>query len=342
MTSTNVLGVIAALQLLGAPHAPAQSPPSVLSVGTCRFSSRAIIRDCRVGYRAFGRLNRERTNAVLIPTWLQGRSEDWLPLLGPTGYVDTSRFYVLVVDALADGHSSSPSNVPRGERAAFADLTLTDMVESQYRLVKRLGIPRLHAVVGVSMGGMQAFEWAARYPTFVGKVVPVVGSPRVPAFDRLLWTTLLSEIERGRQHRAPEDSIWAQLARLEALFIQTPIAVNDSGWARLFPAVADLARVYGRSWSLEDYAAQLRAIARHDIAASFGGDLSRTARQVRPRMLVVYTWDDRMVTADPPAAFAREVGADTLSIPSVCGHLVFLCEQERIGAAVREFLSRDT
>ena len=118
------------------------------------------------------------------------------------------------------------------------------------------------------------------------------------------------------------------------------MAVNDSGSARLFPAVAQLAHAYRRNWSLDDYAAQLRAIARHDIAARFGGDLSRTARQIRAQMLVVYTWDDHMVTPSPAAAFAHEVGADTLSIQSGCGLLIYLCEQERIGAAVREFLSR--
>jgi homoserine O-acetyltransferase/O-succinyltransferase len=226
---SSLLSVGAALQLLGVAHTRAQGPPSLLSIGTCQLASGATIRDCRVAYRAFGRLNAGRTNTVLIPTWLQGRSEDWLALLGPAGYVDTSQFHVLVVDALADGHSSSPSNVGSEARAAFRDLTVADMVESQYRLVERLGIPRLHGVVGVSMGGMQAFEWAVRYPTFVGRVIPVVGSPQVPAFDRLLWTTLLSEIERGRQLHASEDSIWAQLARLEALLIQTPLASTTQG-----------------------------------------------------------------------------------------------------------------
>src|SRR5882672_9263362 len=129
---------------------PPPPPATVASLGTCRLGSGATIENCRVAYRTFGRLNAARTKAVLIPTWLPGRS-------------------------------SSPSNTPEG-RAAFRALTIADMVEAQHRLVVEiLKLPGLHAVLGISMGGMQAFEWAVRYPTFVDAVVPIVGTPQTGA-----------------------------------------------------------------------------------------------------------------------------------------------------------------
>ena len=91
---------------------------------------------------------------------------------------------------------------------------------------------------------------------------------------------------------------------------------------------------------LEDYAAQVRAVRRYDVAVSFAGNLGRAAAQVRARMLVIFSWDDRMLTAGPAVDFARHVRADTLSISSPCGHTAFVCEQARIGVAVREFLAR--
>jgi homoserine acetyltransferase len=180
--------ILAALPVVAPPSARAQTPPpTVASLGSCRLESGASILDCRVAYRTFGRLDASRSNAVLIPTWLLGRSEDWISLLGAEGLVDTTRYHVIVVDALANGHSSSPSNTAPAGQAAFRDLTIGDMVESQHRLLtERLQIPRLRAVVGISMGGMQALEWAVRYPTFAQVVIPIVGSPRVPAFDRVL------------------------------------------------------------------------------------------------------------------------------------------------------------
>jgi homoserine O-acetyltransferase len=254
--------------------------------------------------------------------------------------VDTTRFHVVVVDALADGQSSSPSNTPGGS-AAFSDLTIGDMVESQYRLLTtRLGIHHLRAVVGFSMGGMQAIEWAVRHPSFVDKIVPIAGSPRVGAYDRLMWTAMLNEIEDARRSATPTDTVWSRLAHLEMLFVQTPVGLNERGIDSVAKDVATSARQYRAAWDLQDYAAQLRAIRRYDVSSSYGADMHRAAAEVKARVLAVYSWDDHTVTAGPVAEFARLVQADTLSIRSACGHIMLFCEQSRVGAAVRAFIAQ--
>ena len=316
-------------------------PPRVASLGECRLATGAVIPKCRVGYREFGPQNAARSNTVLIPTWLLGRSDDWPALLGADGFVDTTRYHVVVVDALGDGHSSSPSNTAPHARSAFADLTVGDMVESQYRLLtERLGIRHLHAVVGFSMGGMQAIEWAVRHPRFVDRVVPIAGSPRVGAFDRLVWTAMLTEIEDARRAGTPADSVWSRLAHLEMLFVQTPAGVNARGADSVARDIAASAQQYRQAWRLEDYAAQLRAIRRYDVTPSYGGDMRRAAAQVRARVLAVYSWDDHMVTAGPVAEFARMVRADTLSVRSTCGHVMLFCERASVAAAVRAFVAQ--
>lgn len=324
-------------------YAFAQQPPRVASLGACQLSGGGVIADCRVAYRTFGRLNASRDNVVLIPTWLQGRSEDWIPFIGPRGYVDTTRFHVIIVDALGDGHSSSPSTVPEPARRAFHALTIADMVESQYRLLtENLKITGLHAVVGFSMGGMQALEWAVRYPTFLDRAVPIAGAPRIGAFDHLMWTTTLQIIEHGRRSGVPTDSVWAQLARFEALFVQTPTAVNRSSWDSVMIAAATQGKTYRKSWPLEDFAAQLQAIRRHDISLRFGGDMSRAAKAVRARVFIAHSPDDHMVTSGPSVEFAGMIGAQTLLVPSDCGHVSFFCQQDTLGSAVRSFLAADS
>jgi homoserine O-acetyltransferase/O-succinyltransferase len=315
-------------------------PPIVASLGDCRLSTAAVLPNCRVAYRAYGRLNATHNNVVLIPTWLLGRSEDWLPLLTAEPLVDTTRFYVIVVDALADGLSSSPSNTVPGFRAVFADLTIGNMVESQYRLLtERLGIHHLRAVMGFSMGGMQAIEWAVRYPTFVDRIIPIAGTPRVGAFNRLVLTAMLDEIVTGRRAGIPPDSLWPRLARTEMLFVQTPIGLNARGADSVAHDIAANARQY-RVWDLDDYAAQIGALRRYDVTADYDHDMRRTAARVRIPMLAVYSWDDHMVNPDAMAEFARIVGADTLSIASACGHVMVFCEQKRVSAATRAFIAR--
>lgn len=316
-----------------------QQPPQIGLLGSCWLSAGGMIPDCRVGYRTFGRLSAARDNVVLIPTWLQGRSEDWIPLLGSGGYVDTTRFHVIVVDALGDGYSSSPSNMPEARRSAFPEFTIADMVTSQYRLLtEKLEIKHVHAVMGFSMGAMQALEWATLYPDFLDRVIPIAGAPRIGAFDRLIWTTHLQEIENGLRSGVSADSIWAQLARLEALLIQTPTAVNRLTWDSVTTAVTAQAAAYHQAWRLEDFAAQLKAIRRHDISQKFGGDMSRAARAVRARIFIVHSPDDHMVTSGPAIEFAKMTGARSLVIPSECGHLAIFCQRDTLAQAVTEFL----
>jgi homoserine O-acetyltransferase len=75
-------------------------------LGQCRLESGQTIEDCRIGYRVFGKLNAARNNAVLMPTWLYGRSSDLVPLFGDGGkspqLVDTRRFFGIAIDALGD------------------------------------------------------------------------------------------------------------------------------------------------------------------------------------------------------------------------------------------------
>jgi homoserine O-acetyltransferase/O-succinyltransferase len=338
-----VLGGIVLCIATRAAAAQARAPlpaPHVASLGTCRLAEGGTIPSCRVAYRSFGALNQSRTNTILIPTWLLGRSDDWVPFIGSDGFVDTTQYHVILVDALGDGLSSSPSNT-RNASTAFAHLTVGDMVQSQYRLLtERLGITHLRAVLGFSMGGMQAIEWAVRHPDFVDKIVPIAGASRVGTFDRLMWTAMLNEIDDGMRAHTPSDSIWARLAHMEMLFVQTPIGVNAKVIDSVEGEIATNARGYRTQWKLEDYAAQLRAIRRYDVRLSQSEDMQRSADRVRARVLAVYSWDDHMVTAGSVAEFARMVHADTLSVRSPCGHVMLFCEQARVAPAIRAFIAR--
>jgi homoserine O-acetyltransferase len=315
----------------------ARPAPRSASLGTCRLSSGASLPSCRVTYRTFGQLSPARDNVILIPTFFGGRSEDHRFMLGT--YVDTTRYHVIVVDALADGASSSPSNSPAGANA-FAGLTIGDMVDVQHRLLTEgLGVRHLRAVVGISMGGFQAFEWAVRYPTFMDVSVPLFGTPRTTTYDRLIYDTWRASAEALNRPGIDPDSAWIQASRLETLFMNTTRIVIDSGDAFVARTVRGMATGYREGgWSLADYAAQLRAIATHDISARFGGSMERAGSAVRARMLVVWSPDDMLVDPTPAMTFARIIGAETLAVPSACGHAVFWCEAETIGRSVRAFV----
>lgn len=156
-----------------------------------------------VCYETYGTLNGTRTNAILICHALSGDSHvaqhdpddsaGWWDLaVGPGCAIDTDRFFVICANLLGGcrgttGPSSTDPGTGQPYGRAFPDITIRDMVNVQCKLIDHLGIDRLLAVAGGSMGGQQALEWAVRFPQRVCSTILLATSPRLTsqslAFD---------------------------------------------------------------------------------------------------------------------------------------------------------------
>ena len=148
-----------------------------------------------VAYRTYGTLNADRSNAILIchaltsdqyvaeTHPLTGRPGWWETVVGPGLPIDTTRFFVICANVLGgcmgstgpthtrDGETGESNGEPWG--IDFPPVTIGDMVQAQKRLIDHLGIARLFAVVGGSMGGMQVLQWAATFPASVFAAIPI-------------------------------------------------------------------------------------------------------------------------------------------------------------------------
>ena len=317
--------------------AAAQAPPMMAELRECPLINGARIEPCRVGYRTYGQQNSSASNAILVPSWFGGKSADWGGLLGPGRIIDTTRYHVIVVDALANGVSSSPSTT----LGSFPPITIEDMVETQYRLVRDvLGLHHLRAVVGISMGGIQTFEWAAAHPEFVDRFVSIVGSPQMARHDRAWLTTMVRIIDASNRYHIPKDTAWYMLAGVATLVDEVQEVINQRPPAEADSLLAALASSFSGTMNLDDWAAQARAILAYNFGRRSGSDSATVAARLKGRFLVVNSPDDRVVSAGPSLALARWTGLDTLVVRSSCGHAVFNCEATTIGAAVQAFLQR--
>ena len=131
--------------------------------------------DARLVYAVHGTLNAAGDNAVLMPTFYGGTHADVTYLIGPGRPLDPARYCIVVPNLFGNGVSSSPSNTA----SSFPLVTIHDNVTVQHRLAREvLGISAFELVIGFSMGGQQAYEWASRFPSMVRRMAAICSAAR--------------------------------------------------------------------------------------------------------------------------------------------------------------------
>jgi homoserine O-acetyltransferase len=313
------------------------------NIGDLKLESGEVIRDCVVGYRIFGTMNPQKSNVVVFPTPLGGRSSDLAGRIGAGKMVDSSKYYVIAVGSLADGVSSSPSNSKIQSGMQFPKISIRDMVNAEHEmLTDSLHLTHVHAVMGFSMGGMQAFQWAVSYPEFMDKIISIVGSPQLTSWDMLLWRTELLAVEADPDWKNGQYTSQPKLHLLDsvhALVITTPeyVAGNTptKDFEKFFAEQAE-----DGSFDANDSVRETQAILTQDIAAPFGGSLELAAAAVHVPVLIVVNRQDHLVNPMTSIQFAKLLKAQVLELDSNCGHRAARCEQPKIGQTVMDFLQR--
>jgi homoserine O-acetyltransferase len=162
--------------------------------------SGALLKPVRVGWESYGTLDRERSNAILVTHYFSATSQAagrytvhdelpgyWDAIIGPGKAIDTNKFFVLSSDTLVNLNARDPQVITTGPASIDPDtgarygmrfpiVSIHDFIQLQKVLVESLGIKRLRAVVGPSMGALQAYQWAQSYPDMVGRIMPVIGA----------------------------------------------------------------------------------------------------------------------------------------------------------------------
>jgi homoserine O-acetyltransferase len=309
------------------------------NLGALKLGSGEDLKDCRLGYRTYGRLNEERNNAILLLTWFNGKSKDLVGSVGPDKLIDPTQYFVVLIDALGDGISVSPSNSPTQPKDKFPRITMRDMVNAEYLLAtKELQLAHVRAVIGVSMGGMQTFQWAASYPLFMDEAIPIMGTPQQSSYDLLQWSTQAEPIEyhlsRGDEEHALDEAM-----KIGLLHMTTPQKIaTETPRDDVDKFVNSTLANWKKDTQPYDYLCQLRAMVSLNIAPA-NGTLADAAKLVKAKMLIIVGKQDHLVNPVAPLAFAELHKSPTLVLESDCGHHATVCQEAVMVAAVRGFLT---
>ena len=133
-----------------------------------------------LAYKTYGKLNRDKTNVVLLPTFYTGNHMRNEGFFGSGRAIDPERHFIVSVNLFGNGYSSSPSNTPPPfDGPRFPEITLFDNIRAQHQLITEgLGIEKIALVTGWSMAGCQSFQWGAQYPEMVESILPFCGSAK--------------------------------------------------------------------------------------------------------------------------------------------------------------------
>jgi len=319
----------------------AQNGQQFIALGDFELLNGQTIRNCRMGYRTFGHLNPDQSNVIIYPTWFGGTSEGIGRLIGPDRLVDSTDFYIIALDALGNGISSSPSNSDAQPGEAFPRFTIRDMVHAQRLLLERLGIAHVYAAIGGSMGSFQVFEWLVTYPEFIDRAVPYVCSPRLTSYD-LLWINFQLEIiESGQACRMAVPKIHRLLDIGTSLMGRTPeYRVDHTDRNDFLEFFAQFDKISSNPFTLIDKKRQLQAMQSYDITQPFQGSLPKAAAAIQSNVFMIISDSDHIVNPAPAKNLAQLMDAEILILENNCGHLAVGCELQQCARKIAQFLEQ--
>jgi homoserine O-acetyltransferase/O-succinyltransferase len=324
-----------ALAVMLAPAPASGQELRLADLGACALESGESLDPCHLGYRIVGTPAADGSNVVVLGTWFGGTSEHLVELIGSGGAFPTADLAYVVVDAPANGVSISPSNSPTQAGAAFPEITVGDMAAMHHRVAaEHLGLRRVLAVGGISMGGMTALQWALDRPGYMDRAFSIAGTPWISESDRTLWGAFRAVVRIG--------AAWIDERTLRALGgLLGAVAVGTDGaeaadWADFLRMLGD--GLTGAA-SAADWSVQLGALLEHDIAR---GHPSReaAARGVDAELMLVVGPRDGVVDPRPSAELADLAGGRLVELDPRCGHAVHLCDGPGLRAAMADFLGR--
>ena len=352
------------------------------------LQSGASVRDYTLAYETYGTLNADKSNAVLVCHALnashhvagvyegQPKSEGWWDnMIGPGKPVDTDRFFVIGVNNLGSCfgstgpmHLNPATGQPYG--ADFPVVTVEDWVDAQARLVERLGITRLAAVLGGSLGGMQALAWTLRYPDRLGHCVAVATAPNLSAqniaFNEVARRAIVTDPDFHGGHFYAHGVVPKRGLRV-ARMIGHITYLSDDAMEQKFGRALRAAEL---AYSTQDIEFQIESYLRHqgdkfseyfdantyllitraldyfDPAAEHGGDLARAFAAARDCrfLLVSFTTDWRFSPARSreivKALVDNRIEVSYAEIDAPHGHDAFLMDDVRYHRVVRAYFER--
>ncbi|MFW5431856.1 MAG: homoserine O-acetyltransferase [Methylophilaceae bacterium] len=351
------------------------------------LKSGSVLPEFDLIYETYGELNADKSNAVLICHALSGThhvagkysSDDkhpgwWDNLIGPGKPLDTNKFFVIGVNNLAGCHGSSgPSSTnpetgkPYG--ASFPIVTVDDWVNSQAKLADYLGINQFAAVVGGSLGGMQALQWSIAYPERIQHALVIASSPNLTAqnmaFNEVARQAIMTDPEFYDGDYYEHNAIPRRGLRIARMLGHITYLSDDAMGEKFGRQIKDeikysfdvefevesylryQADKFADSFDANSYIRMTRALDYYDPALDFDGDLTKALSHVKAKFLVLSFTSDWRFSSERSkkivkALLDNERTVSYAEVTAAHGHDAFLMQDDYYHAILRSYFNQMT
>ncbi len=370
----------------GASHAPAHPGRSRYPIGSFEPELGGALREVTLAYETWGELSQTADNAVLLTHALTGdsraaggptedyrRSGWWDPMVGPGRTIDTEKYFVVCSNVLGGcSGSTGPASVepgtdrPYGMR--FPVVTIRDMVRAQRRLLEELGVRRLALVIGGSIGGQQALQWAVEHPDFVERTVSIAATgalgPQGVGMSEIGRRAIMADPDWQEgdyygTNRRPDRGL--AIARMAGMMTYQSAAGQwerfgrrPAGRPALYPEfggrfeIESYLHYQGREltgrFDANSYLYLSRAMDLYDVAGGYESAEEAYSR-IEAQVLFVGITSDWLFPPDEVRAAAervRQAGANAryVEIDTLSGHDAFLKDWTQLTEAIEPFITR--
>ena len=266
-----------------------------------QFEKGPVLPELRVAYETYGKLNAGRDNAILLLHGTSGDRHAFDPIVGPGKTFDTDKYFVITVDAIGGGKSSSPKD---GLGQDFPRYTIRDMMAAQHALVTgELELATLRAVAGSSMGSFVGLEWGSIIPRWCAVSILLVPSPKSDSNFQLtidLMTSVIAldpELARRPLHPQPDRGPAAAPACSPTLgSCPAPISsvCRQSSWPKRWKRP----RARSPTGTPIRWSCAMPLAGAHDVSGPFGGDMTTALSQIAAPILILPSVTDRLLGLD--------------------------------------------
>ena len=316
-------------------------PQEFADLGDVELFNGEILEDCIMGYRIIGEPNKEASNYIVYPTWHGGTSEHIFGLINKYNFVDTSAYCIILVDALGNGVSSSPSNSLTQAGEDFPDIRVIDMARCVKKVLDHLEIDRVHAIVGGSMGSMQGFELICEYPDLADKAVLYVCSPRNSAYDIIRREATLNMIELAREYDIPQEKYMRPIRLIQNVNGKSPEFYSRNMYhSEAKDLITKFDNYIPGIYPADNFYCQTKALSTHDISWRDDYNMAKTAERIKSDVFIIVNMQDHTVSPWEALDLAKMIKAKTLKLNNTRGHLGISYEIEKVRKAMDRFLKK--